>query len=154
MRDIINHPEYPWDWKNISENPGLTMQMIVRFPKKMWCWSAISCNPGITIQDIKENPNYHWHMKYIFGNDFQIDQQMYVNNQIGRLLLVSMYEDDLILFNTSNNEHHVHNVTNNMTNLINMDHSIGSDTFNNVNANYLVLVFWNHYHLRYILDYV
>ena len=136
MRDIINHPKYPWKWNNVSENPGLTMQIISHFPKKKWCWSSISANPGITIQDIKKHPKCRWHMKYIFGKDFQVDQQMYVDNQIGRLLLVSMYEDCMISFDS-------------VDNLV-CDGLIAKGG----NDEKLHFVFCSEYHLYHILDYV
>ena len=60
MQDIINHPEYPWDWCYICCNPNLTIQMILKFLQKFTGWVSISRNPGITMEDIINHPELKW----------------------------------------------------------------------------------------------
>ena len=103
MQDVISHPEYPWNWYyGVSDNPNLTMNMIKQYPEKTWNWNIVSRNPGITMQDIINNPQYNpvdieskngWQWNYVFGNEFKQEKQLYVNNQLGRVLLVSMLDE-------------------------------------------------------------
>ena len=125
MQDIINHPEYPWDWEeSICDNPNLTIQFIKQFPSKEWNWSLISSNPNITMQDIIKNPEYPWSWDNIFTNKFILDKQLYVNNQIGRVLLLSMLDD------------------------------YDNNTCSPLENNLTLLVIYNDYHLACILNYI
>ena len=96
MQDIINNPQYPWNWGDISSNPNLTMNMIKQYPDKKWNWDKVYANPLLTIEDIINNLSINsdscsWYN--VFTNEFTLDKELYVNNQFGRLLLVSMLED-------------------------------------------------------------
>ena len=115
MQDIINHPEYPWNWYAIAQNRNLTINMVTTYVDRMhtrivdtsisleldvydcnWNWSDVSSNPGITMQDIMKHPEYPWDWSQVFHNQFSLDKQLYVNNHLGRLLLVSMLEDNTL----------------------------------------------------------
>ena len=45
------------------------------------------------MQDIINNPEYPWDWEVIFSNDFLLDKELYVTNQIGRLLIISMLDE-------------------------------------------------------------
>ena len=94
VQDVINHPEYPWEWiYGVSYNPNLTISMILLYPDKEWDWYGISRNPGITVQDVINHPEYPWYWNEVFGNKAATDNSLYVNNQLGRVLLVSMLDE-------------------------------------------------------------
>ena len=93
MQDIINHPEYSWKWESVSDNPNLTMSMIIRYPNKNWNWYYVSRNPGITMQDIMNHPEYPWKRDCVFANMFTLDKTLYVINQLGRILLISILDE-------------------------------------------------------------
>ena len=135
MQDIINHPEYPWMWEYVSDNPNLTINDIKHYPDKEWQWESICNNPGITIQDISrlavnrncaiagESANSTvWSWNMVFANPFIMDKELYVNNQLGRLVLVSMLDD------------------------------YNNDTSTPLDNSFLVL--FNDYHLSCILSYI
>ena len=52
---IEKHPEKPWDWRSISDNPNLTMEIIEKHPEKPWDWKYISLNPNLTFKFIENN---------------------------------------------------------------------------------------------------
>ena len=44
MDDIINHPELPWNWKGISENPNITPDFVMANFKHI-DFKCLSTNP-------------------------------------------------------------------------------------------------------------
>lgn len=61
---IINHPNLPWSWVNVCENPNLTMSVLKEFllprlkgAETNWSsyWVRLSRNLGIKIQEIIES---------------------------------------------------------------------------------------------------
>ncbi len=44
MDDIKANPDKPWNWKAISQNPNITMEIINANPDKPWRWDCISDN--------------------------------------------------------------------------------------------------------------
>jgi hypothetical protein len=67
--DIIKaNPDKPWNWIMISENPNLTIEMILSNPNKQWNWNEISRNPNITMDIIKANPDKPWNWIMISEN--------------------------------------------------------------------------------------
>jgi hypothetical protein len=44
MEMIISHPDKPWCWSSISQNPNITMEVIDSHPDKPWDWCNISTN--------------------------------------------------------------------------------------------------------------
>ena len=67
--------------------------MIIQYLGKKWNWGFISRNPGITLQDIINHPECPWDWDRVFANEFTLEKSLYVNNQLGRVLLVSMLDD-------------------------------------------------------------
>ena len=111
MKDIMNHPEYSWNWESVCQNPNLNLEIVthqkfkhnfilnevrwdgIKCPE-IW-WKMISRNPGILITDIIQHPELPWWWEEILNNSnaFPLDKELYVNNQMGRLLLVSILDD-------------------------------------------------------------
>ena len=54
---LEKYPNERWDWKRMSRNPNLTMDIIEKYPNKPWNWESISQNPNITIETIEKYPN-------------------------------------------------------------------------------------------------
>jgi hypothetical protein len=44
MKYIEQHPEHPWNWYGISNNPNLTMEYVEKHPEHSWNWYWISSN--------------------------------------------------------------------------------------------------------------
>jgi hypothetical protein len=42
MRDVLDHPDKPWDWCGLSCNPSITMQDVLEYPDKLWDWNFLS----------------------------------------------------------------------------------------------------------------
>lgn len=60
VRDIIQHLDLPWKWDRISENPTLSLKIIVDNPHLPWNWENIGYNPCITIKFILDNKDKNW----------------------------------------------------------------------------------------------
>lgn len=78
MKDILDHPEYDWVYEYVSQNPNVTLDMVVnKRPAEDWSWyyvcmsknvfydpkkpypwdyEALSRNPNITLDWIKPHP--------------------------------------------------------------------------------------------------
>ena len=57
-----------WDWSNISCNFKLTIEMLEKFPEKDWCWKSISSNEALTIEMLEKFPDKNWNWTYISFN--------------------------------------------------------------------------------------
>ena len=68
MNLIEKYPDKPWDWRVISSNPNLTIEMIEKYPDKPWNWKGISHNPNLTIEMIEKYPDKPWDWKGISYN--------------------------------------------------------------------------------------
>ena len=60
MQDICNHLDFPWDFRGISYNPNMNIEMFNKFPNENWLLSKLSFNIGITVQDIIDHPTVFW----------------------------------------------------------------------------------------------
>ena len=45
---IIENPDKPWNWYNLSHNPNITWDIIRDNPDVKWDWNRISFNSNIT----------------------------------------------------------------------------------------------------------
>ena len=88
---IITYPNKEWNWGFISINPGITTQNIINHPEYPWSWESHSGKLNLSMNDI--SPNHPWNWGRVFRNEFKSDKDLYVNNQLGRILLVSMLDD-------------------------------------------------------------
>lgn len=67
-KDIFDHPELPWNYKELSCNPCVTFKDILyhipQDPDRRWGIDNISKNPSLTIRDLTSNPvwsNWNWY---------------------------------------------------------------------------------------------
>ena len=65
MEIIEKYTNKPWNWYGISQNSNITMEMIEKYPDKPWSWWGVSCNPNITIEIIDKYPNKPWNWPFI-----------------------------------------------------------------------------------------
>ena len=68
FRDVLNHPELPWDWHGVSQNPNITLTDILEHPKNPWNWYFISKNPSITFRDVLNYPKKPWDWNNLSSN--------------------------------------------------------------------------------------
>ena len=52
MKSILDKP---WDWRYISKNPNITMEIIEKYPDKPWNWNG-GMNSNITTEIIEKYP--------------------------------------------------------------------------------------------------
>ena len=46
---ILDHPEKPWDWREISRNPNVTWEIVQAYAEECpWDWFYLTHNPNIT----------------------------------------------------------------------------------------------------------
>lgn len=68
MKDILDHPELPWDWDFVPRNPNATIQFVLDHPYKPWCWSSVSKLPSVTMQTVLDHPDIPWVWKELARN--------------------------------------------------------------------------------------
>ena len=61
-----------WNWKEISSNPNLTIEMIKDYylhrKNIALNWENISGNPAITMEDVKAHPLWPWNLEGLSRN--------------------------------------------------------------------------------------
>jgi len=57
---ITENPDKPWNYRELSCNPNITIDIIHSDLSKPWSVRAISCNPNITWEIVQQNPNKPW----------------------------------------------------------------------------------------------
>jgi hypothetical protein len=64
LTNIFDHPDKPWDWDWISENPNITFKDVLDHPDKSWNWDELSRHPNITFKDVFNHSNkpWNWHI--------------------------------------------------------------------------------------------
>lgn len=75
ISDIIKNPQYPWEWEWVSNNPNVTLQIIIDSMGENtndnnidWDWSELIRNPGIDFNDINDNCDLPWDLTAISWN--------------------------------------------------------------------------------------
>lgn len=68
MRYVCSQMYYGWHFDSISENVGITIDDLKSYPTHPWNFARISSNPGITIDDIEATPEFPWQMDGISRN--------------------------------------------------------------------------------------
>jgi hypothetical protein len=68
-----------WDYKQLSKNPGLTIEYILKQKDRQWNWNYISQYGNITFEIIINNLNYPWNFKYV-GINKNITWDIILNN--------------------------------------------------------------------------
>ena len=78
---IMKYPNKPWDWDTISQNSNITMEMIESNPDKPWNWGCISFNPNLTMYMIETYPEKPWNWKYIALTLFTKDKELFIQQK-------------------------------------------------------------------------
>ena len=47
---ILANPDKPWNWRQLSRNPNITMEIVSANPDKPWNWYWLSRNPNTTME--------------------------------------------------------------------------------------------------------
>jgi len=68
MKDILENPDKPWNWDNISLHSNITMKDILENPDKPWNWENISENPNLTTQFVRNHLDKSWDWKEVERN--------------------------------------------------------------------------------------
>jgi hypothetical protein len=50
----------PWNWKHLSSNPNITLELVLQNPNKNWDWYELSKNQNITYDIVLQNPDKPW----------------------------------------------------------------------------------------------
>ena len=65
---ILDHPDKPWNWFGLSQNPNITWDIVQRNPDKKWNWDGLSGNPNITWDIVQKNADKPWSWKGLLRN--------------------------------------------------------------------------------------
>ena len=84
----------PWNWKSMSENPNLTINMIKDNRDKPWDWKSITANPNITMDIIINNPDEPWDLESIWENP-NITMDM-IENNLNNLDTFSLSKNNMV----------------------------------------------------------
>ena len=89
--EFIEKYDKPWDWKGISANKYITIDIIEKYINKSWDWEWISSNPNITMENIEKYIDKSWDWDNISNNKFLYDKNVYnysINNDIKKIDIV------------------------------------------------------------------
>ena len=50
----MSNPIKPWDWHRISQNPDITLEVVMSHPDKPWNWLFMSKNPRMLVTKAEE----------------------------------------------------------------------------------------------------
>ena len=75
------NPDKPWDWAGLSENPNITMEIVLANPDKPWDWEYLSYNPNITWEIIEDNLDKPWNWYWLSENLFKIEKNRFMNRK-------------------------------------------------------------------------
>ena len=65
---LLEFPDKPWNWKELSRNPNITLEIVEANPDKPWNWYYFSGNPNVTIDFIKKCPDKSWNWWMLSSN--------------------------------------------------------------------------------------
>ena len=85
MKDILDNPDKPWNWCNISSNPNITMDFIKDNPNKdwVWSWSFISSNPFLKDKESFIIKKYRRHLAAVLIQNAYKNALVNPNCQLG-----------------------------------------------------------------------
>ena len=66
---VLELPDKPWDFRDISQNPHLTADFIGMFPSESWNWVSISSNSCVSMSLIEAFCEKNWSWFNISSND-------------------------------------------------------------------------------------
>jgi hypothetical protein len=98
--EINPHDVY---WENLSANANTTMELVENNLKNShqdglrclpWNFYAMSSNPNLTMEFVRKHKNKPWNWKELGKHEFAVDRKQYVEMQIRKVLLASIYDQN------------------------------------------------------------
>jgi hypothetical protein len=89
---VLMYPYIDWDWYEISRNPNITMETIKKHRNLPWRWSAVYENPNLTMKFIRDNSNFPWTEIGIDYAQFSIEKQKHIKHHFYFVLLFNLCE--------------------------------------------------------------
>ena len=74
---IISQPDKPWDWRYLSSNPNITMDIVMANPDKPWNWYRLSIYSNLSMDFVMANPSKPWDWLYLSLNHFIKAREMF-----------------------------------------------------------------------------
>ncbi len=65
---LLQYSNMPWEWRQVSANPSVSLQFILDNPQLPWDVKYVSRNINITEQDVLNNLNYPWNYEGLCMN--------------------------------------------------------------------------------------
>jgi len=98
LQDVLNHPDFEWDYSWLSRNPHITMQDVLNHPEMKWDYMRLSENPNITLHEVLNNPG-PWCYLDLRRNpsiklDLSIEDENLINQDTRLWLLCSILEGE------------------------------------------------------------
>ena len=93
IQDNPDNPDKPWNWKSISMNPNITMDIIRDNPDKPWCWLHISQNPFTKEKEEFVNRKYREHMAKYKIQQWCLQIIISPHYKIGRTMIDRKYKE-------------------------------------------------------------
>lgn len=70
------HLDKPWNWGDLSMNPGITIEDMLAHPDKPWKWGWLSLNPTITMKNVVAHADKPWNWLDLSMNKFTRSPKM------------------------------------------------------------------------------
>ena len=83
MEFILDNPDKPWSWYEISKNLNITMKDIIDNPDKLWNWGYISRNPFTKDNEEYIEQRYREHLAAILIQNAYKNALVNPNCQLG-----------------------------------------------------------------------
>ena len=99
IKFLEKNPDKPWNWYDISYNPNLTMETIEKYPDKPLDWGGISYNPNLTMETIEKYPDKPWDWGGISIAKFNKEKQDYLLHKHCEYVKLHLSEDLAMISN-------------------------------------------------------
>ena len=100
MQVVLAHDPLgkPWNWKWVSSNFNITMKDVLAHPEMPWDWKWLSENPNITMNDVLAHPvslsGKPWNWYGLSANPMSRDKNEFYRERIYEFL-TPYFNDDL-----------------------------------------------------------
>ena len=144
---VIQHVDIKWNQYYMCLNPGITIQDIIHHPEFPWDWEyGVSFNPNLTMSMIIQYPDKQWDWSYISANP-GITMQNIINHPEYLWDWNQVFANDFTLDKSLYVNNRIRRLL-----LVSMLDDYNKDTFTSLNPTLLVL--YNDYHLSSIIPYI
>ena len=79
---ILDNPDIPWDWYELSKNPSITWDIVQQNPDKKWDWSKLSSNTNITWDIVQQNQDKPWDWKKLSSNTMENARKQFISEKL------------------------------------------------------------------------